>query len=236
MTTATEVVPGAESMISILPGSTLPDPPRELVPGSSGWSASDLDDPRVERQWLHGRYEIIEGVLSVMAAAYFPGGESLDNLVFLVREHLKANGSRGGFGHEVDIVVDDARVVRADAVYLDPEAKRRQREAAATAGRRDPRRTRILVPPTLVIESVSPGHELHDRRTKRRWYAEFSVPNYWVLDTFGRSLECLVLEGGTYRTDAAGKDRDAVRPSMLPGLVIPLQDVWEDEGGEPGPS
>src|SRR4051812_36812614 len=118
---------------------------KPFIPGTTGWTATDLDDPGIERQWLAGRYEIIEGVLTMMAAAYFAGGEGLENLVFLVKEHLKTRGVRGGFSPEVDIVVDPIRVVRADAVYLDREAKERQRIAAKAEGRRDLRRTRILI-------------------------------------------------------------------------------------------
>ena len=201
---------------------------KTFEPGSTGWSAADLHDPAVERAWLDGRYEIINGVLSVMAAAYFDGGEATVNLVSIVKDHLRARGVRGGFATEVDVIIDNLRVVRADAVYLDGETKRRQRAAAVAAGRRDPRRTRILVPPTLVIESISPGHEVHDRVTKRAWYGEFGVPNYWLLDTFDRSLECLVLDGGQYRTDAAGRDADVVRPVAFAGLAIPLAEVWAE--------
>ncbi|MDB5296944.1 MAG: hypothetical protein JWO31_2927 [Phycisphaerales bacterium] len=204
-------------------------PAKAFEPGSTGWTATDLDDPAIERQWSAGRYEIIEGVLSVMAAAFFVGGEGLHNLIDRVKDHLRATvGTRVGFSGEVDVVIDEPRVLRADAVYLDRDAKHRQAAAARAAGRRDPRRTRILVPPTLVIESVSPGHEAHDRRTKRRWYAEFGVPNYWLLDVFDRSLECLVLDGPAYRQDAAGRDADVVRPAAFPELAIPLAEVWEE--------
>jgi Uma2 family endonuclease len=202
--------------------------PKPFEPGTTGWSADDLDDPRVEAAWVRGRYEIIEGVLTTMPAAYFEGGEAMENLLFVVKSYLRPKGIRGGFATEVDIIIDPARVLQADAAYLSAEDKRRQREAAAAAGRPDVRRTRVLVPPTLVIESVSPGHESHDERTKRRWYAEFGVPHYWLLNAFERSLRCLVRRGRAYRDDCAGRDTDSIRPSAFPGLVISLPDVWPE--------
>jgi Uma2 family endonuclease len=201
---------------------------RPFEPGTTGWTARDLDDATLVRAWLGGRYEIVEGVLTIMPAAFFAGGEALVNLYDLVHSHLKPQGVTGGFSPEVDIVINPLRVARADLVYLDTDAKRRQEEAAAAAGQRDVRRIRILVPPALIIESLSPGHEAHDRQTKRRWYAEFGVPNYWLLNVFDQSLECLVLDGADYRVDAAGRGDQEVRPSMFPGLVIPLNEVWED--------
>jgi Uma2 family endonuclease len=191
-----------------------------------GWTAADLDDPKIEREWLAGRYEIVEGVLTKMPPAYFAGGSGLFELLVILKASLKEHQVPGKIGTEIDIIVDDPRVAVADAVFLTPEDQTRQAEAARKAGRRDPRRTRLLTPPTLAIESISPGHELHDRRTKRKWYAEFGVQNYWILDAFEESLQCLVLRDGNYLVDVTGRSKDEVRPSLFPGLVIPLKDIW----------
>ena len=94
--------------------------------------------------------------------------------------------------------------------------------------KRDADRTRILIPPMLIIESISPGHELHDQRTKRRWYAEFGVRHYWLMNPFERTLRCLKLGGNAYADDAAGRGDELVRPTAFPGLEIPLGDVWSE--------
>ena len=87
---------------------------------------------------------------------------------------------------------------------------------------------RLLVPPTLVVESVSVGHEDHDEETKRRWYAEVRVPNYWLLNPYQRSLECLVLKGDHYQIDQAGRGRERLRPKLFPGLVILMGGLWDE--------
>jgi Uma2 family endonuclease len=124
------------------------------------------------------------------------------------------------------LIIDEERVVKADAVWMTPQEWARQVEASRSAGRADPDRTRIMVPPSLIIESVSPGHERHDHRVKRKWYAEFGVPNSWLMNAYERTLECLVLDGADYRVDQAARDTSDVRPGMFPGLVIPLTEVW----------
>jgi Uma2 family endonuclease len=201
--------------------------PRPLVPGTTGWTAEDLDDPQVERDWFRGRYEIIEGVLTTMPAAYFAGHGSLMNLIFILKSHLNSKGQPASFGQEIDIVISQTRVVRADAVYLTRADKSRQLRAVRAAQREDPDRTRILIAPTLVIESISPGHEQHDEGLKRRWYAEFGIPNYWLLNAFDRSLRCLARRDGVYRADASGKRAEKVRPGLFAGLAIALAEVWE---------
>ena len=201
---------------------------RPFEPGTTGWTVHDLDDPEIERQWFQGRYEIVEGVLTKMPPAYFAGGNALFNVMFLVKTRLKRAGLTGRFSTEVDVVVDDDRLARSDAVMMTTHDESRQKKAGRAAGRSDPKRTRILIPPTLIIESISPGHEHHDLKTKRRWYAEFGVPNYWILDGYAESLECLVLEGGKYRRDAFGRRSEEVRPSLFPGLVFSLAEIWRD--------
>jgi Uma2 family endonuclease len=199
---------------------------RPFEPGTTGWTARDLDDPEIERQWSDGRYEIVEGVLTRMPPAYYIGGKVTQRLIYRVVRHI--GEEIGSFASEVEIVVDEDRVVRADAVFLTPAEEARQREAALAEGRKDPQRTRILIPPTLIIECVSPGHEKHDNRTKRRWYAEFGVAHYWILDPFKRTLKCLILREGVYHDDAVGQRDDEVRPALFSGLVLRLAELWTD--------
>jgi Uma2 family endonuclease len=201
--------------------------PRPFQPGTTGWTVRDLDDPEIERQWFSGRYEIVEGVLTTMAAAYFPGGNATANVIVAIKEYLKPRGLPGRFAVELDIVVDDIRISRADAAMLLPADIARQEQASRKAGRRDFRRTRILIPPTLIIESVSSGHELHDEQTKRRWYAEFGVPNYWIVNAYELSFRCLVLRDGSYNDDSIGHGDEAIRPTLFPGLILPLKQIWE---------
>lgn len=201
---------------------------RPFIPGTTGWSASDLDDPEIEQEWWRGRYEIIEGVLTTVPPAFFTGQAALTNLIFLTRHYLKLTELPSSFAQGIDIVLEEMRVVRADGVYLSPEDKRRQVQAARQAGRNQPDRTRILVPPTLIIESISPGHEQHDEGTKRKWYAEFAVPNYWLLNAFERSLRCLALRGREYEVVASGQNDEIVHPPLFPGLAVPLSEVWEE--------
>ncbi len=202
---------------------------REFLPGTTGWSVDDLDDPEIERLWSQGRYEIVEGVLTQMAAAYFDGGSALQDLLFILRTHVGAAHLGGRFATEVDMILNKRRLPIVDAIYLSPDDQQKQKAAhVATGKRKQLKYGRILVPPALVIESISWGHEAHDRETKRGWYAEARIPNYWMLDAQQRSLECLVLDGPDYRIDQSGRDGAELRPSLFPGLIIPLGSLWAE--------
>jgi Uma2 family endonuclease len=205
-------------------------PTRELIPGTTGWTANDLDDPGIGAAWEAGTFQIIEGVLALMPPAYWDNSEALQRLLGIVRDHLRSRGLPAGFACEVDVIVGDARVPKADAVYMSEADKSRQ--IRANRSRRKPKGVklgRLRVPPTLVIENISRGHESEDRIVKRRFYAEAEIPNYWILDFYQKSLECLVLErSGVYAIDQLGRGKGKVMPACFPGLVIQLASVWED--------
>ena len=200
--------------------------PRPFEPGTTGWSADDFSDPEFVHQWDAGRYEIVEGVLTKMPPPEYFGNKRLGWLIRLIERHLDATGHPGSFAEDVDVVLSGGRVVRADAVFMTPEDERANDEAVAAAAVGKELSKRLRVPPTLIIESVSEGHESHDRRTKRRWYAEFEVPNYWILDTDHCRIECLVLEGAGYRVEQSLSGDAELRSSLFPELVVPLRQVW----------
>jgi len=201
---------------------------REFRAGSSGWTEADLYHPDIERQWLAGRYEIINGVLSEMPAAFHAHGDAQMQLVLMLSNHFRRVGIDGRFTSEVDIVLDAERVVRADAAFVTPTQQRQQREMALEHGRRDFKKTRLYVPPLLVIESVSEGHERHDRVIKRQWYAEFGVAHYWIVDAYAQTLECLKREGDAYRVEAEGRDDAVLEPESFQKPRIELAELWLD--------
>jgi Uma2 family endonuclease len=201
---------------------------KRFSPGTTGWSASDLDDPRIEAKWERGRYEIINGVLTRMPAAYFYGGEVFANLIGALWGKLRAKKIRGSFSIEVDLIIDGQRVVRGDSCFMTPTDKRKQAAEAKKWGKPDPTRARIYVPPTIVIESMSPGHHDHDRVTKFGWYAEFGVKHFWLLDPYAKMLEAFVLERGKYKQIAKLKGKVPFRPAAFPCIQVNLADVWPE--------
>ena len=205
---------------------TTPTTTRKLEPGTSGWTASDLDDPRIAEQWDRGRFEIVNGILKKMPPADFDHGAVVFELLTIVREYLRSAGTPSRVSTEVDLIIDEDDVLRVDGMLITEPEVAAQKKVLIELNRDQRKLGRIRVAPKLVIESVSLGHERHDRLTKRRIYASFGIPNYWIVDAVRRTLECLVLDGDDYRVDASGKGEDVVELSSVPGLTIALRDVW----------
>ena len=199
---------------------------REFRAGTSGWCASDLDDPAVDRLWDENRLEMIEGVLVEMPPARFDHGEVVYRMLRMVEDHMVGQGHDVRVSTDADLVVDDDTVLRADGMVLLGGDVDRQRARLVELDRDTGQVGRLIVAPTLVIEAASPGHERHDFEVKRRRYAAVGVPHYWIVSLSQRSLLCLSLDQGRYREDARGQGEGEVRPAALPGLVIRLKDVF----------
>jgi Uma2 family endonuclease len=202
------------------------DEKKRFQVGTTGWTVEDLDDPEFERLWEKGRYEIVEGVLTKMPAAYYDSGRAVNKLAALIDRWLVERDMGGGTSTETDLVLNERRIPKVDLMYLTAAQERQQRKLSRQRGRKGVRFGRIVVPPELVLESISLGHEEHDLVVKRAWYAEFGIPNYWILHAYKRTLQCLVLEDDNYRLSVSGKNSAELRPPAFPGLVIPLAKLW----------
>jgi Uma2 family endonuclease len=206
-----------------------------LQPGTLGWTVHDLRRPDVRALWDSGRYQIIRGVLTLMPPARFRGGTVVDNLKFILRGYFRERGIRAAFSGEVDIAVESDLVLRADGVAVVGRDLRKFEAQRFDPPDPDWKDNPLTLPPTIVIESISRGHELHDRVSKRSWYAAFGVPHYWIVDAYAKTLECLRLEGRKYVTDAKGRGDETLSMSGFPDLRVRLRDVWEDDPSQPAP-
>src|SRR6185437_13534520 len=57
----------------------------------------------------------------------------------------------------------------------------------------------LPVAPLLVVETLSPTTQLHDRNTKKAHYERMGVPSYWLLDpTAAGALTVFELRNGAY--------------------------------------
>jgi Uma2 family endonuclease len=201
---------------------------RQFEPGTTGWMIDDLQDPDIQWLWSEGRHELVAGVLTKLAPQGFEVIDPLSRLRRLVEKHLDSLKQSGNFYNEVDLLLRPSRVARPDMIFLTPQQHRQQKLLQQERGHGTLKYHPVYVMPELIVESLSVGHEDHDRVTKREWYAEANIPNYWLLDAKERSLVCLVLGAGGYVGGASGRHNDVVRASVFGGVTIPLADVWGD--------
>jgi Uma2 family endonuclease len=78
----------------------------------------------------------------------------------------------------------------------------------------------------LLVVEVADSSLVIDRGLKRTIYAEVEVPEYWIVDVNGRTIEVHTRPGGGYySTVHILRDGDVLRPTLLPGVTIPVADI-----------
>ena len=79
--------------------------------------------------------------------------------------------------------------------------------------------------PDIVVEILSSDRR-RDLVRKRQVYAEAGVPEYWIFDPRADSATLLELRNGEYVERAVLTADDTLTTPLLPGLAIPLADVF----------
>ncbi len=87
--------------------------------------------------------------------------------------------------------------------------------------------------PPFAAEILSPTTEQVDRTEKRDEYAQLGIGQYWLIDFPNRAIEVYQLrdqpDGGRAYELVETVRGDVFRPSLFPGLEIPLAEVWPTE-------
>ena len=117
----------------------------------------------------------------------------------------------------VDVVLDESKalVLQPDIVFV-------------AAARARIVRDRIWGAPDLVVEVLSPGTRRRDTMTKRRWYREYGVHEYWIIDPVSKTVEVSTLDETTGRSRRkTTHGRGLVRSNVLTGFAEPARTFFE---------
>ncbi len=79
--------------------------------------------------------------------------------------------------------------------------------------------------PDIVIEILSTDRN-HDLVFKRRIYAEAGVREYWIFDPINDTVLPLEISGDEYAERPTLTAADILTTPLLPGLTIPLADIF----------
>ncbi|HEV7667647.1 MAG TPA: Uma2 family endonuclease [Thermoanaerobaculia bacterium] len=119
-----------------------------------------------------------------------------------------------------DVVLSKTTVVQPDLLFVAQEHQDRIAEDG------------VHGPPDLVIEILSTGSRYRDEVTKPRLYAQFDIPEYWIVDPFREVMQVYWLEGDRYRkvVDLSAAAGDHLTSLRLPGLAIDLAGLFGQGG------
>ena len=85
--------------------------------------------------------------------------------------------------------------------------------------------------PDLIIEVISPGTALKDKKEKKKLYERYGVKEFIIIDPVDQYIErFLVEEGGAYSKGEIFGPREILNLVFLEGIELPLWEVFEVEG------
>jgi Uma2 family endonuclease len=122
------------------------------------------------------RYEVVDGTLELMSP-----GPNLNHQVisFQIQKRLAETCEQNYLVlyAPIDLILSPTEVRQPDLVMI-------HRSRLHILSRRG-----IEGPPDLVVEILSPGTLRRDKIGKMKTYARFRIPEYWIVDPVGGSLE-----------------------------------------------
>lgn len=164
-------------------------------------------DQLVDHGWFVDEpIELLRGVLVTMS----PQGRAHASAIQFLNEQLVLQlAGRHGVRPQLPLAADDWSEPEPDlaVVRKDPSLRDHPSEAL------------------LVVEIASSSLTI-DRGLKRTIYAEVGIPEYWVVDVNGRTVEVHTRpDGGYYSRVHILRDGDVLRPTLLPEVAIWVADI-----------
>jgi Uma2 family endonuclease len=162
------------------------------------------------------RYEIIEGELFVSCSPGLTHQMVSDNLVVLLRNFLKLN--------PIGVAVSTPGLVLSEYSGVIPDIVFFGRDQRDTIVAND----RLIGPPALVIEILSPGSPniRRDRVVKLQIYAKHGVPEYWIVDLKNRVIERYVNQSSTLTLQETSGEEDTLTTPALPGFSCRVSEIF----------
>jgi Uma2 family endonuclease len=171
-----------------------------------------IDDLQRMRDASNDRFELIEGELFVTPSPSPLHQDISGNLYTLVRSVVFASGRGRVFFAPLDVRLAENTIVQPNLIVILSD-----RSVLTEA--------RVEGAPSLAVEIISPSTSDYGRVTKRNLYAQYGVPEYWIVDPDAETVTiCSDPQDGRYRTEQATSD--VAISATIPGLSADLKALF----------
>jgi Uma2 family endonuclease len=160
------------------------------------------------------RYEIIDGDLFRTPTPGPPHQRVVGNLYLHLCRYVEDNELGEVLMAPCDVLLSPTDVVQPDLLYVTAARSAIVSEKFISAA------------PDLVVEVLSPSTEDRDRTLKTKLYARFGVRELWIADTKEKRIEVFTNCGDGFRQEAVFGPGTVLRSTLLPGLEIPIAEVF----------
>ena len=183
------------------------------------WTSTDVRTLINESPRYWPRYELIGGELIVTPSPRFPHQTAAQELWVILRQYRLQQGFGLPMLPPADLELVPGTITQPDVFVLDPHSVDETVEMPAWADFK-----RLF----LAVEVISPSSVRTDRITKRDFYLDAGVSEYWIVDVDARMIERWTPERDTpevCRTSLVWHPKNAQSPLTI-DLPAFFEMVW----------
>jgi len=160
------------------------------------------------------RYEILDGDLYVVAPPNIRHQSVSFNLEVALFQHIRDKGLGRVLHAPCDVVLSAENVVQPDILFI-------RKERLGIIGEAN-----VQGPPDIAVAILSEPSRRKDLEVKKKIYARFGVPEYWIVDPEADTVEVLVWSELGYGTAGVLRKPDRLSSPLLPDLKLSLSDIF----------
>jgi Uma2 family endonuclease len=163
------------------------------------------------------RHEILDGEHYVAPSPFLSHQDISSNLHSALGPFIRGNRLGKLYAAPTDVVLSSHDIAVPDLVFVSNERLGILKDK------------NIQGAPDLVIEIISPSTRRRDEGIKLQRYEAFGIQEYWMFYPDRKSTRVYRREGGRLRlvAELSATARDILSTPLLPGLEIPLIEIFE---------
>ncbi len=160
-------------------------------------------------------YQLVEGELIMSPAPNFYHQVVARNIFRILDHFLQRHPIGEVYFAPVDVYLSDKDVFQTDLFYLSNVNKILIRPDGVHGG------------PDLVVEIVSPGNGMLEKRRKRPIYARHGVKEEWLIEPTLEQIHCYDFTSDVAKAARVVDSDETFETPLLPGLAISAIEVFK---------
>jgi Uma2 family endonuclease len=157
--------------------------------------------------------QVIRGMLVEEPSPTYGHQSTLQRILFCISRYLEKNPLGEVCISPLDVILEKHEIYQPDLIYIANENRSIIKDF-------------IFGAPDLVVEILSPRTFKNDRGYKKSTYERNGVKEYWIVDPANSAVEIYTLKNDSYELFLVESRQGIISSSLLPGLSIPLHDIF----------
>jgi len=156
--------------------------------------------------------ELWNGEIVMSPAPHPDQGRIVGQFYKRLDRYVEENGLGEVLLSPVDVVLTQKRVVQPDVLFI-------------SKARLGIVKNYIEGVPDLAMEVISETSWQRDRIQKKALYEQFGLPEYWIVDPDGETIEVFTLVKGAYQIHSRAVKGQAAKSKLLSGFSLAFKDL-----------